>query len=51
MIKIVLDLKAKILAKYQENFIRADEIAEINTEKILNAMRELKISDAHFKNL
>ena len=45
-----MDLKAKILAKYQENFIRADEIAEINTEKILNAMRELKISDAHFKN-
>ena len=45
-----MDLKVKILAKYQENFIRADEIAEINTEKILNAMRELKISDAHFKN-
>ena len=45
-----MDLKAKILAKYQENFIRADEIAEFNTRKILNAMRELKISDAHFKN-
>lgn len=49
MIKIISDLKKKILAKYQENFIRADEIAYCNTQKVLNAMRDLKISDAHFK--
>ena len=44
-----MDLKEKVLSKYQENFIRADEIAEYNTRKVLDAMRELKISDAHFK--
>lgn len=50
LIKIISDLKKKILAKYQENFTRADETAYYNTQKVLNAMRDLKISDAHFKN-
>lgn len=49
MIKIISDLKKKVLAKYQENFTRADEISYCNTQKVLNAMRDLKISDAHFK--
>ncbi len=44
-----LKLKRKILNEVAENFSRVDEISEINTLKVLNAMRELKISDAHFK--
>ena len=44
-----LNLKKKVLAEVAENFSRVDEISEINTLKVLNAMRELKISDAHFK--
>ena len=47
--KKILDLKSKVLEKIQDNFQAVDEISEINTLKILNAMRELKISDAHFK--
>ena len=43
--KIFFDIKSEI----QENFNRVEEISEFNTEKVLNAMRELKISDAHFK--
>jgi len=42
-------LKKKILAEVAENFSRVEEISEINTLKILNAMRKLKVSDAHFK--
>jgi len=42
-------LKKKILAEVAENFSRVEEISEINTQKILNAMRKLKVSDAHFK--
>lgn len=49
MIKIFSDLKNKVLAEVQENFCRVDEISEFNTAKILDAMRKLKISDAHFK--
>ena len=44
-----LNLKKKVLAEVAENFSRVDEISEINTLKVLDAMRELKISDAHFK--
>lgn len=47
--KIFSDLKNEVLEEVQENFHRVEEIAEFNTEKVLNAMRELKISDAHFK--
>ena len=49
LIKIISELKNKVLEENQENFRRVDEISEFNTEKILTAMRDLKISDAHFK--
>ncbi len=45
----LLKLKKKVLGEFAENFNRVEEISEINTLKVLNAMRELKISDAHFK--
>ena len=53
MIKIfsqrLLDLKKNVLAEAAQNFSRVEEISELNTLKVLNAMRRLKISDAHFK--
>lgn len=45
----ILNLKAEILDDIAEIFQRVDDIAEFNTRKVLNAMRELKVSDAHFK--
>lgn len=45
----LLELKKKILSEVAENFSRVEEVSEINTLKVLNAMRELKVSDAHFK--
>ena len=45
----ILNLKAEVLKKSAEHFRRVEEISELNTLKVLNAMRELKISDAHFK--
>ncbi len=47
--KKFLDLKSDILKKIQKNFQYVDEISEINTLKVLEAMQQLKISDAHFK--
>ena len=38
-----------MLAEVAENFGRVEEISEVNTLKVLEAMRRLKISDAHFK--
>lgn len=53
MIKIfskrLLELKRTVLNDTAENFRRVEEISEQNTLKVLNAMRRLKISDAHFK--
>ena len=53
MIKIfsqqLIDLKKVVLAEAAENFRHVEEISEHNTLKVLNAMRRLKISDAHFK--
>ena len=53
MIKIfsqrLIDLKRTVLDEVAENFQRVDEISELNTLKILSAMRRLKVSDAHFK--
>lgn len=53
MIKIfsqrLIDLKKIVLAEAAENFKRVEEISEHNTLKVLEAMRRLKISDAHFK--
>ena len=40
--------KDEILAKYQPQFQRLDAISEENTLKVLDAMRECKVSDAHF---
>lgn len=45
----LLDLKKTVLAEVAENFRRVEEISEHNTLKVLNAMRRLKVSDAHFK--
>lgn len=45
----ILKLKAEVLDEVAESFKRVDEVAEFNTQKVLDAMRELKVSDAHFK--
>ena len=45
----ILDLKSKVLFDVKEKFQQADEIAEVNTFKVLEAMQQLKVSDAHFK--
>lgn len=45
----LIDLKNIVLAEVADNFRRVDDVAEQNTLKVLNAMRRLKISDAHFK--
>ena len=43
------ELKRNVLRETVESFARVDEISERNTLKVLEAMRRLKISDAHFK--
>ena len=45
----ILKLKNEVLEEVRENFKHVDEISEFNTVKVLDAMRDLKISDAHFK--
>ena len=45
----LLQLKKITLGEVAESFSRVDGISERNTLKVLTAMRELKISDAHFK--
>ena len=45
----LIDLKNSVLAEVVDNFRRVDSVAESNTLKVLDAMRRLKISDAHFK--
>lgn len=53
MIKIfskrLIELKNTVLVELAENFKRVDDISAQNTLKVLDAMRKLKISDAHFK--
>ena len=44
----IVDLKKEVLAEAQELFAHVDAIAEENTLKVLDAMRECKVSDAHF---
>ncbi len=44
----IVDLKKEVLAESQELFTHVDAIAEENTLKVLDAMRECKVSDAHF---
>ncbi len=43
------ELKRNVLREAVESFARVDEISERNTLKVLESMRRLKISDAHFK--
>ena len=45
----ILKLKLEVLDEVAEIFQRVDEVAEFNTLKVLDAMREVKVSDAHFK--
>ena len=45
----LLRLKSEVLDECRDVFKCIDETAEFNTLKVLNAMRQLKISDAHFK--
>lgn len=53
MVKIfsqqLIDLKRVVLKEVADNFRHVDEISEHNTLKVLQAMRRLKVSDAHFK--
>ena len=44
----IVELKKEVLADSQELFAHVDAIAEENTLKVLDAMRECKVSDAHF---
>ncbi|SDP09005.1 methionine gamma-lyase family protein [Selenomonas ruminantium] len=44
----IVDLKQEVLAESRELFACVDGIAEENTLKVLDAMRECKVSDAHF---
>lgn len=44
----LLSLKNEVLQESQPLFKKVEEIAEANTLKVLDAMRECKVSDAHF---
>lgn len=46
--KKLLDLKDRVLEESAPFFRRVEDIAERNTLKVLNAMRECRVSDAHF---
>jgi cystathionine beta-lyase family protein involved in aluminum resistance len=43
-----MDLKQVVLKESQPLFNHVDEVAEVNTLKVLDAMRECKVSEAHF---
>lgn len=45
----MVDLKCAVLDEVAENFHRVEDISEQNTRKVLETMRQLKVSDAHFK--
>ena len=42
-------LKSMVLEAIKPQFQLIDDIAEVNTLKVLKAMRDLRVSDAHFK--
>lgn len=46
--KKILSLKKEVLAESYPHFEHVDEIAESNTLKVLDAMRECNVSEAHF---
>ena len=41
-------LRVEVMERARRAFARMDEVAEINTRKVLDAMRECRVSDAHF---
>ena len=41
-------LRADVINRARGAFAHIDEVAEINTEKVLDAMRACRVSDAHF---
>lgn len=41
-------LRAEVIERARDTFARMDEVAEFNTRKVLDAMRECRVSDAHF---
>ena len=41
-------LRGDVLRRAEEQFLRIDGIAEYNTKKVLDAMRECRVSDVHF---
>lgn len=44
----IIATREQALAKCKQYFLRPDKIAEENTLKVLDAMRKVKVSDAHF---
>ena len=44
----LLSLKKEVLQESAPLFKKVEEIAETNTLKVLDAMRECKVSDSHF---
>ena len=46
--KELQDIKDEVIAEAAEIYKKIDEISEYNTLKVLNAMRECRVSEAHF---
>ncbi len=44
----LIKLKKEVMADSRRLFEKVDEVAETNTLKVLDAMRECRVSDAHF---
>ena len=41
-------LRTQVIERVRGAFVHMDEVAEFNTRKVLDAMRECRVSDAHF---
>lgn len=46
--KKITDLKREVLKESEPRFAHIEDVAEANTLKVLDAMRECRVSDAHF---
>ena len=46
--KKITDLKREVLKESEPLFAHIEDVAEANTMKVLDAMRECRVSDAHF---
>lgn len=46
--KKITDLKREVLKESEPLFAHIEDVAEVNTLKVLDAMRECRVSDAHF---